>query len=181
MKRREFIAAVCGTVVTWPLAARAQQQSALPVVGFLHAGSPGPSTSYVAAFRSTLAEAGYIENQSVVIEYRYADGQYDKLRPMADDLVGRNAKAIVAIPNPDAARAALAATRTIPVLFSVGEDPVQLGLVASLSRPNGNATGVNYLMSELVAKRLGLLRELLPSSARVGALVNPKLSRSLSG
>jgi putative tryptophan/tyrosine transport system substrate-binding protein len=169
MRRREFISLLGGAAAAWPLAARAQQP-AMPVIGFLHAGSPHPP---VAAFLQTLAEAGYVENQNVTIEYRYAEGRYDRLAELAADLVRRKVTTIVASPNTDAARAARAATSVIPIAFMVSVDPVKAGLVASLNHPGGNATGVNYFISELAAKRLGLLRELLPAAVRVGALVNP--------
>jgi putative tryptophan/tyrosine transport system substrate-binding protein len=168
VKRREFIT-LLGSAAAWPFAARAQQP-AMPVIGFLHAGSPSPP---VAAFHRTLVEAGYVENQNVTIEYRYAEGQYNRLPELAADLVCRNVTVIVASPNNNAARAAKAATSVVPTVFMVSDDPVKLGLVASLSRPGGNVTGVNFFISELVAKRLGLLRGLLPATARVGALVNP--------
>jgi putative ABC transport system substrate-binding protein len=169
VKRREFITLLGGATVTWPLTAHAQQP-AMPVIGFLHAGSPSPP---VAAFHRTLVEAGYVQNQNVTIEYRYAEGQYNRLPELAADLVRRNVTVIAASPNNNAARAAKAATSVVPTVFMVSDDPVKLGLVASLSRPGGNVTGVNFFISELVAKRLGLLRELLPATARVGALVNP--------
>jgi putative ABC transport system substrate-binding protein len=170
VRRREFISLLGGAVATWPLAARAQQRA---MVGFLHAGSPTPAAPYLAAFLRALAEAGYVENKNVAIEYRYAEGQYDRLPLLAADLVRQKVAVIVAGPNENAARAAIAASSGTPIAFNVTDDPVKLGLVASLSRPGGNATGVNSFMSELVAKRLGLLRELLPAAARVGALVNP--------
>jgi putative ABC transport system substrate-binding protein len=168
VKRRSFVT-LLGGAVAWPIAARAQQ-AAMPVIGFLHAGSPHPP---VAAFRQTLVEAGYVEKQNVIIEYRYAEGQYDRLAELAADLVRRKVTLIVASPNTDAARAAKAATSVTPIVFMISLDPVKVGLVASLNRPGGNATGVNYFISELAAKRLGLLRELLPAAVRIGALVNP--------
>jgi ABC-type uncharacterized transport system substrate-binding protein len=169
--RRKFLATL-GGAAGWPLAARAQQP-AMPMVGFLHAGSPTPMAPYLAAFLRALAEVGYVENKNVAIEYRYAEGRYDRLPQLAADLVRRRAAVIVAGPNENAARAAIAASNGTPIVFNVTDDPVKLGLVASLSRPGGNATGVNSFMSELVAKRLGLLREFLPAAARFGALVNP--------
>ena len=172
MKRREIIP-LLGGAAAWPLAAARAQQRPVPVIGFLHAGSPGPTAAYVAVFRQVLVEVGYVEHQNVAIEYRYAEGQYDRLPELAADLVRRRAAVIVATPNPNAARAAKGATSAIPVVFMVSDDPVKLGLVATLSRPGGNATGVNFFISELVAKRLGLLRELLPAADRFGALVNP--------
>jgi putative tryptophan/tyrosine transport system substrate-binding protein len=170
MRRREFITLLGGAAV-WPLTARAQQQ-ALPVIGFLHGASPGPAAPHVAAFRQGLAETGYVEGRNVAIEYRWAEGQYDRLPAMAGELVRRPVTVIVATPIPVAV-AAKAATATIPIVFNVAGDPVRLGLVASLARPDGNATGVNSFQAELGAKQLGLLRELLPTAVRIGLLVNP--------
>src|SRR5262245_49975293 len=155
----------------WALAARAQQP-AMPVIGYLHAGSPGPNAHYVAVFRQRLAEAGYVEGRNVAIEYRWGEGQYDQLPAMAAELARRQVAVILATPIP-AALAAKAATATIPILFSVAGDPVKLGLVAGFARPGGNATGVNFFQAELGAKQLGLLRELVPTATRIGLLVNP--------
>jgi putative tryptophan/tyrosine transport system substrate-binding protein len=167
-KRREFITLI-GSAAAWPSLVRAEQPPT-PVIGFLHAGSPHPP---VAAFRRTLAEDGYVENQNMTIEYRYAEGQYDRLPELAADLVRQKVTVIVASPNTNAARVAKDATSTIPIVFMVSDDPVKFGLVASLNRPAGNATGVNYFITELTAKRLGVLHELLPVAVRLGALVNP--------
>src|SRR5215831_12701269 len=141
IRRRKFLAALLGGAAAWSLAARAQQR--VPVIGFLHAGSPHPP---VAAFNRALTEAGYVENRNVTIDYRYAEGQYDRLPELAADLVRREVTVIVASPNPSAALAAKAASGVIPIVFMVGDDPVKLGLVASLNRPGGNATGVNYFI-----------------------------------
>ena len=173
MRRREFIAAL-GGAAAWPLAARGQQP-VTPVVGFLHARSPDDIAYLVAAFRHGLGEAGYIEGESVSIQYRFALGDYGQLPEMAAELVRRPVAVLVAGSDP-AALAAKAATSNIPIVFAVGSDPIKLGLVASDSRPGGNATGMNILTSALEAKRLGLLHELMPQAAIIGVLVNPNYS-----
>ena len=171
MRRRDFIAAIAGSTLARPLGARAQQ-AAIPVIGYLNAASHAALAPRVAVFRQGLSEAGYVEGRNVAIEYRWAEGQYERLPAMAAELVRRPVAVIVAIPIP-AALAAKAATTTIPIVFSVAEDPIKLGLVASLARPGGNATGVNNFVAALGAKQLGLLRELLPAAARIALLVNP--------
>src|SRR6516164_8812584 len=170
MRRREFMT-LLGAATAWPVSARGQQP-AMPVIGLLHAGSPGTLAPSVAVFRQSLAEAGYVEGRNVAIEYHWAEGQYDLLPAMAAELVRRQPAVIVASPA-TAAVAAKAATATIPIVFNAAVDPVKLGIVASLARPGGNATGVNFFQAELGAKQLGLLRELLPTAARIGLLINP--------
>ena len=172
MKRREFISLVGGTAVAWPFAARAQQ-GALPVVAFVNGGSPEVSTTRAAAFRKGLNESGYVEGQNVTVEYHWLEGQYDRLRALAADLVRRQVTVIATPASTPAALAAKAATATIPIVFSVGEDPVRLGLVASLARPGGNVTGVNLLTTEVTAKELRLLHDVVPKAVRIAVLVNP--------
>ncbi|MGC2075327.1 MAG: ABC transporter substrate-binding protein [Xanthobacteraceae bacterium] len=171
MRRREFISLLGGTAATWPLAARAQQP-AMPVIGFLHSGSAEGFQSLVAAFRRGLSESGYVEGQNLSIEYRWADGDYEKLSALAVDLVNRRVSAILA-GAPPAVVAAKAATHTIPIVFTSGGDPVELRFVSSLSQPGGNVTGVSFLVNELGAKRLEMLRELVPAATSVGFLANP--------
>jgi putative tryptophan/tyrosine transport system substrate-binding protein len=176
--RREFIAALGGAAAAWPLAVRAQQP-ALPVVGFINGASPAPRN--FAAFRQGLKEAGYVEGQNVAIEARWAQGRYDRLPAMVDELIGRHVAVIATTGGLDPARAAKAATTSVPIVFVVGGDPVKFGLVDSLGHPGGNLTGVSLPAYLVEAKRLELVRELLPKSAVVAVLVNPTNSETDSG
>jgi putative ABC transport system substrate-binding protein len=171
MRRREFITLV-GGAVAWPLAARAQQR-ALPVIGFMSSRSPEDSVTVVAAFHRGLGEGGLIEGKNVIIEFRWARGEYDRLPALAAELVSRQLAVLVAAGGDPSARAAKAVTTTIPIVFGSG-DPIKAGLVESLSRPGGNATGVHILSNDLEPKRLGLVHELFPDAGLFGALLNPK-------
>ena len=170
MKRREFVALMGGAAAAWPVAGRAQQ-SAMPVIGFLGVTFASEQPHWLAAFRKGLGEAGYVEGHNVSIEYRWAEGQYNRLPELAADLIRHDVSVIVTPPSNPAALAAKAATTVTPIVFSVAEDPVRLGLVASLSRPGANATGINFFSNEIVPKRLGLLRELVPKAVRIAVLV----------
>jgi len=170
MKRREFITLLGGAATMWPLSARAQQ-GAIPVIGFLSSAAPGPYAPFVSAFNNGLKEAGYFEGQNVTIEYRWTEGQAGRMPELAADLVRRPVTVLVG--NTPGALAAKAVTATIPIVFATVTDPVKTGLVASLNRPGGNATGVYFFLADLGSKQVGLLRELLPAAARVGLLVNP--------
>ena len=172
MQRREFIKAIAGSAVVWPLAARAQQSS-MPVIGVLHGVSAAQWADRMVGFHQGLRETGYSEGRNVTIEYRWADGQFERLPTMAADLVSRKVAVICAGAGDVAIREAMAATKTIPVVFTTASDPVRAGFVVSLGRPGGNVTGTTFMGVELVAKRMELLHEVLPDAARIALLVNP--------
>src|SRR5262245_8656644 len=177
MRRREFLT-LLGCMSAWPLAARAQQPDPMAVVGYLGTASPAAGVQIMTALRQSLAEAGYVEGRNVEIDSHWAEGRYDRLPALAAEMVRRRVAVIIATGGTAAALAAKAATTTIPIVFSVTDDPVALGLVDSLARPGGNATGVTFLLAELGAKQLGLLRELVPTAKRIGLLVNPNNTTS---
>jgi putative ABC transport system substrate-binding protein len=172
MKRREFIALVGGTTFAWPLTARTQQP-ALPLVGFINGGSADTSAPRAAAFRKGLNETGYVEGQNVTVEYHWLEGRYNLLSALLDDLVRRRVAVIATPASLQAALATKAVTATIPIVFGIAQDPVQFGLVASLARPGGNATGINYFAAEVVTKALRLLHDVVPKAVRLAVLVNP--------
>jgi ABC-type uncharacterized transport system substrate-binding protein len=169
--RREFITLIGGAAAAWPPAARAQQP-AMPVIGFIYSASPDPVAHRLRAFRQGLKESGYVEGENIVIEYRWVENRIDRLPEMVAELIGRRVTVIVAM-STIAAVAAKAANTTIPIVFQAAEDPVRLGVVASLARPGGNATGINVFNAEVTGKRLGFLRDLVPTAKRVGVLVDP--------
>src|SRR5262245_35053041 len=177
MRRREFLT-LLGCMSAWPLAARAQQPDPMAVVGYLGTASPAAGVQIMTALRQSLAEAGYVEGRNVVIDSHWAEGRYDRLPALAAEMVRRQVAVIIATGGTAAALAAKAATATIPLVFSVTDDPVALGLVKSFARPGGNATGVTFLLAELGPKQLGLLRELVPVAMRIGLLINPSNTTS---
>jgi len=178
MRRRDFLIAIAGTAATWPYPALAQK-SAMPIIAFLNSGSAGGYAPMVAAFRKGLKEAGYVEGENVSIEFRWADGQYDRLAGLAADLVRRKMVVIAATSTP-AAQAAKAITSTIPIVFTTGADPVELGLVANINRPGGNVTGISFLVNELTAKQLEVLHQIVPKVSSIGLLINPDIAYAAS-
>jgi putative ABC transport system substrate-binding protein len=172
MRRRDFVTHLGGAAATWPLAARGQQP-AIPVIGFLSGRSPFESAAAISAFRQGLSEIGYFESRNVIIEYRWAEGRYDRLPALAVELVSRQVAVIAAVGGPASGQAARSATATIPIVFISGADPVQEGLVTSLNKPGGNATGVAPLLPAMEGKRFGLLRELVPNASLICVLLNP--------
>jgi putative ABC transport system substrate-binding protein len=172
VRRRDFIKIVAGSATAWPFPVSSQQR-AVPIIGFLSSGTSDAYANYVTAFRRGLGETDHVEGRNVAIEYRWAEGQYDRMPALIADLLGRGAAAIAVTGSTAAAQAAIAATQTIPIVFVIGADPVKFGLVASLNRPGGNVTGVSFLGNLLVAKQLGLLHELIPAATIFGFLVNP--------
>ena len=171
IKRRDFVSLLSGAAA-WPLAARAQQP-AMPVIGFVDAGSAVASAQFATAFRQGLNEAGYTDGRNVTVEYHWLEGRYDRMSGVIADLVSRRVAVIATPASIPVTLAVKAATSTIPIVFGVGEDPVKLGLVANLARPGGNATGVNFFVAEAVPKRLGLLRDLVPRAQRIAVMINP--------
>jgi putative ABC transport system substrate-binding protein len=180
MRRRDFLSALGGAAAFWPLGARAQQ-AALPVIGFMSGRSAPDSAHLVAAFREGLGEAGFVDGQNVIIEFRWADGQYDRLPALAAELVSRPVAVLVGVGGEPSAIAAKRATSTIPIVFGMGGDPVKAGLVGSFNRPGANLTGYTLLTNEMESKRVGLLRELVPGVALIGVLLNPSRSRMRRG
>ena len=172
MRRRDFIAGIAGSSAAWPLAARAQQP-AMPVIGFLSSRSPGESAGLVSAFRQGLSEAGFVEGQNAIVAFRWAEGHYDRLPALAAELVGLRVAVLFTAGGPPSAFAAKAATQTIPIVFSAAIDPDRIGLVTSLNHPGGNITGMSLFPSELAAKSVQLLKQLLPAATLIGYLVNP--------
>jgi putative ABC transport system substrate-binding protein len=173
MRRRDFLGVIGGAAVVLPRAARAQQQANMAIIGFLHSGSQAPYAQLVSAFRKGLSETGFDEGRNVVIEYRWADGSYDRLPGLVDELIGRHIAVLYTSGGSVSALAAKNATGGVPLIFLMGSDPVKAGLVSSLSHPGGNATGVTLVTSDLEAKRLELLRQLLPSATTIAVLINP--------
>jgi putative ABC transport system substrate-binding protein len=173
MKRRDFITLLGGAAASWPLAARAQQ-AAMPVIAYLHSASPEPYAAMMAAFRNGLAEVGYFDSQNVTIDHRWAEGQFNRLPALAAELVARRPAIMVAAGGDVSAAAAKAATTTLPIVFTIGGDPVGYRLVSNLGRPDGNMTGVTFFTITLGPKRLELLRELVPKASKIAMLMNPK-------